>query len=170
MQKMQETWVPSLGQEDPLEEETTTHSSILAWRIPWTEEPGGLQSMGSQTVDLARTHARTHRTSGEERPAMLWTSAGARPAATAVNSLPAPSCSGAEAEKLRSCCYHTQSDRWRSVTAPAYCLTAFGSILCLCVGVKWKHFRNPFLHLTPRRTVIFLWKPTGPQGLLCTGS
>ena len=40
--------VPSLGQEDPLEEETATHSSILAWRIPWTEEPGGLQSMGSQ--------------------------------------------------------------------------------------------------------------------------
>ena len=42
---MQETWVQSLGQEDPLEEEMATHSSILAWRIPWTEEPGGLQSM-----------------------------------------------------------------------------------------------------------------------------
>ena len=42
--------VPSLGQEDPLEEEITTHSSILAWRIPWIEEPGGLQSMGSQIV------------------------------------------------------------------------------------------------------------------------
>ena len=40
----------SLGQEDPLEEETATHASILAWRIPWTEEPGGLQSMGSQRV------------------------------------------------------------------------------------------------------------------------
>ena len=38
------------GREDPLEEETATHSSILAWRIPWTEEPGGLQSMGSQRV------------------------------------------------------------------------------------------------------------------------
>ena len=45
-----ETWVPSLGQEGPLEKEMTTHSSILAWRIPWTEEPGGLQSMGSQRV------------------------------------------------------------------------------------------------------------------------
>ena len=44
---MQETWVQSLGQEDPLEEEMATHSSILAWRIPWTEETGGLQSMGS---------------------------------------------------------------------------------------------------------------------------
>ena len=43
---MQETWVRSLGQEDPLEEGRATHSSILAWRIPWTEEPGGLQSMG----------------------------------------------------------------------------------------------------------------------------
>ena len=43
---MQETWVRSLGQEDPLEEGMATHSSILAWRIPWTEEPGGLQSMG----------------------------------------------------------------------------------------------------------------------------
>ena len=43
-----ETWVQSLGQEDALEKGTATHSSILAWRIPWTEEPGGLQSMGSQ--------------------------------------------------------------------------------------------------------------------------
>ena len=47
---MQETWVRSLGQEDPLEKEMATHSSILAWRIPWTEEPGGLQSTGSQRV------------------------------------------------------------------------------------------------------------------------
>ena len=46
----QETWVRSLGQEDPLEKDMATHSSILAWRIPWTEEPGGLQSMGSQRV------------------------------------------------------------------------------------------------------------------------
>ena len=44
-----ETQVRSLSQEDPLEEGMTTHSSILAWRIPWTEEPGGLQSMGSQS-------------------------------------------------------------------------------------------------------------------------
>ena len=47
---MQETWDQSLGQEDPLEKEMATHSSILAWRISWTEEPGGLQSMGSQRV------------------------------------------------------------------------------------------------------------------------
>ena len=48
---MQEIWGFSLvGQEDPLEEETATHSSVLAWEIPWTEEPGGLQSMGSQRV------------------------------------------------------------------------------------------------------------------------
>ena len=47
---MQETWVRSLGQEDPLEKEMATHSSILAWRIPWTEDPGRLQSMGSQRV------------------------------------------------------------------------------------------------------------------------
>ena len=43
---VQETWVRSLGWEDPLEKEMATHSSVLAWRIPWTEEPGGLQSMG----------------------------------------------------------------------------------------------------------------------------
>ena len=42
---MQETWVQSLGQEDPLEEEMATHSGTLAWKIPWAEEPGGLQSM-----------------------------------------------------------------------------------------------------------------------------
>ena len=47
---MLETWVRSLGQEDPLEKEMATHSSILAWEIPWTGEPGGLQSTGSQRV------------------------------------------------------------------------------------------------------------------------
>ena len=47
---MRETWVQSLGREDPLEKETATHSSILAWKIPWTEEPGRLQSMRSQRV------------------------------------------------------------------------------------------------------------------------
>ena len=47
---MQESQVQSLGQEDPLEKGMATHSSILAWRIPWTQEPGGLQSMGSQGV------------------------------------------------------------------------------------------------------------------------
>ena len=47
---LQETWVRSLGQEDPLEEGVATHSSILAWTNPWTEEPGGLQSTGSQRV------------------------------------------------------------------------------------------------------------------------
>ena len=47
---VQETWVQSLGQEDPLEKGMATHSSVLAWRIPWTEEPGGLQSMGSHRV------------------------------------------------------------------------------------------------------------------------
>ena len=47
---MQETWVQSLGQEDPLEKKMATHSGILAWRILWTEEPGGLQSTGSQRV------------------------------------------------------------------------------------------------------------------------
>ena len=47
---IQESRLQSLGQEDPLEEEMTTHSNIPAWRIPWTEEPGGLQSIGSQRV------------------------------------------------------------------------------------------------------------------------
>ena len=48
---MWEAQVQSLGQEDPLEKEMTTHSSILAWEIPWTKEPGGLQSMRSQELD-----------------------------------------------------------------------------------------------------------------------
>ena len=50
MSAVQETWVQSLGQEDPLEEEMATHLSILAWEIPWTEEAGRLQSRGSQKV------------------------------------------------------------------------------------------------------------------------
>ena len=49
---MQETWVQFLGQEDPLEKEMVIHSSILAWKIPWTEEPSRLQSMGSQESDM----------------------------------------------------------------------------------------------------------------------
>ena len=57
-------WVGSLGQEDPLAEGMTTHSSILAWRIPWTEDPGGVQSMGSQRVEhnqeTEHTHTHTH--------------------------------------------------------------------------------------------------------------
>ena len=47
---MRETWARSLGWEDPLEKGTATHSSILTWRMPWTEEPGGLESMGLQRV------------------------------------------------------------------------------------------------------------------------
>ena len=50
---MRVTWVRSLGQEDPLEKEIATHSSILAWKIPWTQEPGWLLSMGSQRVGLS---------------------------------------------------------------------------------------------------------------------
>ena len=51
---MQETWVQSLGWEDPLEKEMATHSSVLAWRSPWTEEPGGLQSMYGAAKSWAR--------------------------------------------------------------------------------------------------------------------
>ena len=65
---MQEIWVPSLGQEDPLEKGMTTHSSILAWEIPWTEEPGGPRSMGSQRTghdqDTNNTEATTVATIG----------------------------------------------------------------------------------------------------------
>ena len=59
---MQETWVQTLGWEDPLEEGMAAHSNILAWRIPWTEEPGKLQSMGSQSVehDWVTKHSTIH--------------------------------------------------------------------------------------------------------------
>ena len=57
---MKEIWVQTLSQEDPLEEEMATHSSILAWRMPWTEEPGGLQSMGSQRVGYDWATKHTH--------------------------------------------------------------------------------------------------------------
>ena len=56
---MRETWVCSLGQEDPLEKGMATHSSVIAWITPWTEEPGGLWSMGLQRVSEQLTH--THR-------------------------------------------------------------------------------------------------------------
>ena len=69
MQELQEMQVLSLGWEDPLEEGMAIHSSILAWRIPWTEESGGLQSVGSQRVrrnwgDLARTHIFSRKAKG----------------------------------------------------------------------------------------------------------
>ena len=54
---MQETRVQSLGQEDPLEEEMATHSSVLTWEIPWTEEPGRLQTAGSQSLTRPCMHA-----------------------------------------------------------------------------------------------------------------
>ena len=59
MQESQETRVRCLGGEDPLEEEMATHFSIVAWRIPWTEEPGGLQSMGWQSQTQLSTTAHT---------------------------------------------------------------------------------------------------------------
>ena len=58
MQEMQETWVQSLDQEDPLEEGMATHSSTLAWRITWTEEPGGLQYSFTKNQTRLSTHAR----------------------------------------------------------------------------------------------------------------
>ena len=62
VQETQETQVQSLGWEGPLEKEMATHSSILAWKTPWTEEPGGLQSQGSQRVghDLGTEHGIAH--------------------------------------------------------------------------------------------------------------
>ena len=57
---MKTTWIWSLGWEDPLEEGTATHSSILAWRIPWTEDPGGLKSTGSQSRTQLKRWAGTH--------------------------------------------------------------------------------------------------------------
>ena len=63
MQETEETWFQSLGQQDPLEEEMETHFSIFAWKIPWTEESGGLQSMESQRVghDWMSRHGETRK-------------------------------------------------------------------------------------------------------------
>ena len=67
MPETQETKVLSLGGEDPLEKEMATHSSILAWRIPWTEEPGGLQSMGLQSQTRPSNLARHFTSVTEEQ-------------------------------------------------------------------------------------------------------
>ena len=61
MQELQEMWIQSLGREDPLEEDMATHSSFLAWRIPWMEEPGGLQSRGAaKTWTQLSSHTHTY--------------------------------------------------------------------------------------------------------------
>jgi len=57
---MQDTWFQSLGWEDPLEKEMATHSSILAWRIPWTEEPGSQSPWGHKESDMTKQHTHTH--------------------------------------------------------------------------------------------------------------
>ena len=69
MQETQEMKVLSLGQEDPLEEEMATHSRILAWKIPWTEEPGGLQSLGGEESDKSTC---THTSCFRGRSCFLW--------------------------------------------------------------------------------------------------
>ena len=68
MQETQEMWVRSLGWEDPLEKDMATPSSILAWKIPWTEEPSGLQSMGSQRVrqDSVTKHSTAQHSTAHE--------------------------------------------------------------------------------------------------------
>ena len=66
-------WVPSLGGEDPLEEEMATHSSILAWRISWTEEPGGLQCMGSQRVGHSLATKQQQPSPVQFLPYVVWT-------------------------------------------------------------------------------------------------
>ena len=71
MQEMQETWVRFLGHEDALEEEMVTGSSILAWRIPWTEEPGRLQSMGSQESDMTEHSLEEANTISELTPVSM---------------------------------------------------------------------------------------------------
>ena len=68
---MQETQVRSLGREDPLEKEMAAHSSVLAWRVPWTEEPGGLQSIGSQRVRQVKqdlSNYKSDKTEATEQP------------------------------------------------------------------------------------------------------
>ena len=70
MQDTKEPWVRSLGQEDPLEKELATHSSILAWEIPWTEEPGGLQSRVAESDTLS--YKTTARGQGNESQALAF--------------------------------------------------------------------------------------------------
>ena len=69
-------WVQSLGQEDPLEKEMATHSSIFAWRIPCTEEPGGLQSMGSQSQTRLSMHAFAKELKAKVTTTFCWVVAG----------------------------------------------------------------------------------------------
>ena len=69
--EMWETWVGSLGQEDPLEKGMATHSSILAWRIPWREDPGGVQSKRSQSQAQLSTHRHIYREKPGRRRELL---------------------------------------------------------------------------------------------------
>ena len=81
MQEIQKTWVWSLDQEDPMEKEMATHSGILAWKIPWTEEPGRLESVSSQKVGHNGTHTHTRHVSNSNHNHSIevtWAWAGSR--------------------------------------------------------------------------------------------
>ena len=93
---MQETWVRFLGQEDPLEKEMAIHSSILAWKIPWTEEPGGLQSTGSQESDTTQQLNHHH----DQFYAIMWIMMKVKEESEKV------------ALKLNIQCHHFMANRW----------------------------------------------------------
>ena len=120
MQETQETWVQSLGQEDPLEEGTATHSSMLAWRRPWAEEPGGLQSVGSQSRTRlkrlsvrAHTHAHTHTHNYSSGTSSVFTVVQATPA----------SISGTVSSSRAETLYLIKDSRLPSPQPPFYCLS-----------------------------------------------
>ena len=106
---MQETWVWSLGWEDPLEKGMATHSSILAWRIPWAEEPGGLQCMESQRVGhdwATNTHTHTHTC-----PLPLWGSRTRRLHCLCCVPHPDPVCQG---DVLGQAWTRANRSRWKT--------------------------------------------------------
>ena len=106
---MQETWVWSLGWEDPLEKGMATHSSILAWRIPWAEEPGGLQCMESQRVGhdwATNTHTPTHTC-----PLPLWGSRTRRLHCLCCVPHPDPVCQG---DVLGQAWTRANRSRWKT--------------------------------------------------------
>ena len=127
---MQEMWVRSLGQEDPLENGMATHSSILAWEIPWTEEPGGLQSMGSQRIgyDWVTEHTLT----GLQQYKQFW------------DQRPKKGLTG-----LKSRCHQSSappgSSRGWSIPWP------FPALEAACISLS----PGPFLHLQSRQHCIF---------------
>ena len=170
MQEMQKTWVQSLGWEDPLEEEMATHCSTLAWKSPWAEDPGGLQSMGSQRVRHSLATERTHTQSWVIVELTLRLE---KPRASAIWSLrvsardidcDVDACCSYEVPNMRSCreaaCRHTRVLQNQTMLSSCNLFYKGRHFACLWASLVAQLVKNP-----PAMWETWVWSLDGEDPL-----